>query len=508
MYDASKETDKDVLREQNRYLQEKILFLEKQVQQKLLEKKKDEELCEKLAEELFLIKKRIFDSKQEKKANKARNQKKRKKGKLPHNQSKYQNLDEVEIDLEQKVALHKLDDLVCSKCGSDQIFEMNDCFEESSEFEVVERRYILKRHKRQKYSCKACHSIITAPGGVKLTPGGEFSIQIATQITSDKFEDHLPLERQRKQMKRAGVNVEVKTLFGLTEHLYNRLFSLNEMIRQDVLGEKWLHIDESPIDFYNPKKAKGYIWSMSNPRGAYYQFEPSRSGKIAKEMMRGFSGGAVVTDGFKGYDFLDQEKNIKHAFCWAHVRRKFFEAMNFDKKAETIVDLIDELYEVEHEADTLDDLKDLRQKKSHQIVKKIDDWIDEMDGHYLDSSSMGKAINYYIDRKKGLHYFLHDHLVPIDNNMAERRQRCPVMGRKNYLHFKSINGADIGAFFYSVIESCKSNGLNARAYINEMAHRSANNEELESPYQYSKRLTEEINARLSKELAGLKESVE
>ena len=79
------------------------------------------------------------------------------------------------------------------------------------------------------------------------------------------------------------------------------------------------------------------------------------------------------------------------------------------------------------------------------------------------------------------------------------------MGRKNFVHFKSINGADIGAFFYSVIESCKSNGLNARAFINEMAHRSAKGEALESPYQYSKRLTEKISSQLSEKLAGLTE---
>ena len=87
--------------------------------------------------------------------------------------------------------------------------------------------------------------------------------------------------------------------------------------------------------------------------------------------------------------------------------------------------------------------------------------------------------------------------------MAERMQRCPVMGRKNFLHFKSINGADVGTFFYSVIESCKLNGLNAKAYINLMAHRSANEEKLESPYQYNKKLTEEVSARLAKELSQL-----
>jgi len=116
---------------------------------------------------------------------------------------------------------------------------------------------------------------------------------------------------------------------------------------------------------------------------------------------------------------------------------------------------------------------------------------------------MGKAINYYENRKKGLHLFLYDETVPIDNNMAERKQRCPVMGRKNFNCFKSINGADVGTFFYSVIESCKSNGLNPRSYINEMAHRSANREELESPYHYANKINETLKIQISKDLSAL-----
>lgn len=504
MYDASKETDKDFLREALKMAQEKILFLAKENFQLKNKKIKDAEICQKLAEEFFLLRKRIFDSKQEKKANKARNKKKKKKTKLPHNQNKNAVHDNDEVELDEEKVTYKLESNICPKCHSNKIYEMNNCFEESSEFEVVERRYLLKRHQRQKYSCKGCQSIVTAPGGVKLTPGAEFSIQIATQVACDKFEDHLPLERQRKQMKRAGVNVEVKTLYGLTEHLYHRLFQIESLILEDVLSEKWVHIDESPIDFYNPKKAKGHIWSLSNPRGAYYRFEPTRSGAVAKELLKDYQSGVVVTDGYNGYDFLDRKNNITHAYCWAHVRRKFFEAMNFDKSSEEIVDLIDELYDVEHEAESIDDLYELRSVKSYRIVQKIDKWMELIEGHYLKSTSLGKAISYYQKRKEGLHYFLMNKYVPIDNNMAERRQRCPVMGRKNFLNFRSINGADVGAFFYSVVESCKSNGINARAYINEMAHRSANREDLESPYKYSERLTLKISEEIEKELEETK----
>lgn len=511
MFDFDKENNKEFLREAGKLLQEKLLIAEKIVILFESKNKKDEEILQKLSEELKNLRKRVFASQQERKANTPKS-KKRKKGNLPHNKSNNQKIEDLEIDLTEEVTNHTIDDDTCPKCGGDKFFEMKNCMEESSEIEVIERKYIIKRHKRQKYSCKCCNNIITAPGGVKLTPGGEYSIQMATQIACDKFEDHLPLERQRKQMYRAGINVEAKTLYGLTEHLYNRLFDLNELIRQDVLSEQWVHIDESPINFYNPKKSKGYVWSMSNPRGAYYQFEPTRSGAVAKEMIKGYENGCIVSDGFSGYDFLDKGKdkdgidlyeNIKHAFCWAHVRRKFFEAAAHDKRAEEVIDLIDKLYEVEHMADEVCHLKDLRLDNSINIIKELDFWTKEMDGHYLETSSMGKAINYYLNRKEGLHLFLYDETVPIDNNMAERKQRCPVMGRKNFLHFKSINGADVGTFFYSVIESCKSNGLDPRSYINMMAHRSAKGEKLESPYRYAEKLNNEISSRLSKELAEI-----
>ncbi len=505
MINFDKENDKEFMREALKLMQKKLLVKELEVLELRKLKEKDEEILKKLAEELKNLRQRVFDSKQERKENKPKNQKKIKKGNLPHNKSQNENIDDHEIELKEEIIEHKVEESSCPSCGGDKFFPMNNCFEESNEFEVIERQYIIKRHKRQKYSCKCCNNIITAKGGVKLTSGGEYSIQLATQVACDKFEDHLPLERQRKQMKRAGINVDVKTLYGQTEHLYNLLFPLSELIRQDVLSERWVHIDESPIDFYNPNKTKGYIWSMSNPRGAYYQFEATRSGSVAQEMIKGYEKGCVVSDGYSGYNFLDGEghDHISHAFCWAHVRRKFFEAMAHDESAELMVDFIDNLYEVEHMADEVHQLKEIRLDNSVSIVNEIDKWIESMDGKFLNSSSMGKAINYYLNRKSGLHLFLYDETVPIDNNMAERKQRCPVMGRKNFNSFKSINGADVGTFFYSVIESCKSNGLNPRSFINEMAHRSAKNEELESPYQYAKRLNELISAQISKELSAL-----
>ena len=513
MYDVSKETDKDFLRAALKKVQEQNILMAKELALRDKQKIKDEELCKKLAEELFLLRKSIYDSKAERREKsrelareRREREKKRKKKNLPHNQSENEPPEEDcdKMSLDEEIEKHTLEDEgKCPKCGEEDGFSPMNSSEESGEIEVVERRYIFKRHQRQKYHCKCCKSIVTAPGGAKLTPGGEFSIQIATQVAGDKFQDHIPLNRQQSQMAREGLKVGTRTLFGLTEHLYNLLFGLNELIRQDVLGGHWVHIDESPMPFYNSAKSRGYIWSMSNNRSAYYQFEPNRRGEVAEEMLKGYCRGVVVTDGFSGYNFLDKLDEVKHAFCWSHVLRKFVDSLNFSDSAKEVVGWIDNLYDIEHEAQGLDDLLVLREEKSSPLVKKIDEWIVSMEGHYLESTTLGKAINYYIARHLGLHYFLTDKNVPIDNNMAERRQRCPVMGRKNFLHFKSINGADVGAFFYSVIESCKTNGLPGREYINEMAHRAINKIPLESPYQYSERLSLEIGLKLKEELETL-----
>ena len=185
MYDVSKENDKDVLRAWAKHLQEELLFSKKENIQLRKQRIEDEELCKKLAEELLLMKKRIFDSKQEKKANRARNQKKkRRKGKIPHNQSENKKIEEHELDLDEEIVDYKLEnENKCPNCGEENcLYPMNNCAEESTEMEVIERRYILKRHKRQKYSCKGCNNIITAPGGVKLATGGEFPFKLLPKL--------------------------------------------------------------------------------------------------------------------------------------------------------------------------------------------------------------------------------------------------------------------------------------------------------------------------------------
>ena len=187
MYDASKETDKDFLRAALKRVQEQNILMAKKIA--LLEKQqiKDEEICKKLSEELFLLRKSIYGSKKEERE-KARErarlrrerEKKRKHENRPHNRSENDPPPEPDekspdLSLEEETEEHVLDDEnKCPKCGGEEGFARINSHEESGEIEVVERRYIFKRHRRQKYHCKCCKSIVTAPGGRNRFREGSF----------------------------------------------------------------------------------------------------------------------------------------------------------------------------------------------------------------------------------------------------------------------------------------------------------------------------------------------
>jgi transposase len=368
---------------------------------------------------------------------------------------------------------------------------MKNCYEETSEIHVIPQRFVVRLNRSYKYSCTNCSNITTAKVPLKLRPGAEHTMEMAVETIIAKFEDHMPLERQRKQMHREGLNISVKTLYGLTQHVYDLLSKdLIFLIRKDIFSNRWVHIDESPMPFYNPKKSSGYVFSISNKNASLFIFEPNRNQQIIAEILQGYQG-VVVTDGLNIYNNIDKVPGIVHALCWAHVRRKFIEALQFNPMAQEMIDMIGQLYEVERNAKTMNELESLRAERSKKILYQINDWIYQVDGGYLENSAFGKAMKYYKLRKDKLSLFITNKNVPIDNNQAERQQRCPVMGRKNFLHFKSITGADTGTFFYSVVESCKVNKLNPREYLLEMGRLKLQNKTLLSPYEYAKNLRQE-----------------
>ncbi|HYX38294.1 MAG TPA: IS66 family transposase, partial [Oligoflexus sp.] len=282
------------------------------------------------------------------------------------------------------------------------------------------------------------------------------------------------------------------------EHLMKLLEEIPAIIRSEIHAGRHIHIDESPMDILNPK-TKGYVWSISNQMGAYYQYETTRSGRVAREMLSGYTG-VIMADAYSGYEFLEKEAQVTLALCLSHVRRNFYDARESYPKAEEMLDLIEELYRLEHTAADFVQLRKVRLEESKPIVERMQQWMLGQSGRYLVNSTIGKAISYATDNWDRLIRFLDNPDIPIDNNAGGRSQRRPVMGRNNFLGFRTINGADTAMFFYTIIASCKLIGISPKGYMATMAMRALKGEKLISPYKFGLEIEASIKERLALEM--------
>jgi len=368
--------------------------------------------------------------------------------------------------------------------------KVENFYDESSEITLIERKYIKLRHRRQKYKLERGFGdkevIITAPGPEKLVPGAGYSIDFATAVASDKYINHIPLERQCRQMESLGLKgVTPKTLYNLVSFLAVHLEGVAEQIRKEIFAavdaSTCVHADETPWPINNSKEDNGYMWNISNRAGSYYRFESTRSGDVAKEILKDYKG-PVLTDGYRGYNKLKSLDGVTLGHCWAHVRRKFIEIEpNYPDECKEILDLIDKLFVIERQAKSFEELKVLRKNHSKPLIEEIAMWLISRERTSRKESGLKKAIDYTLKLWPGLKLFLDDIRVPLTNNDVERALRHAVMGRKNFYGSRTINGADVAATLYTIIESCKRVELNPAEYMKMAVHMIARGEDPITP---------------------------
>jgi transposase len=394
-------------------------------------------------------------------------------------------------DLPIEVLSHTLpeEDRKCSICGK-VLIEMGDQAEESEEITIVRAEYKIVKHRRQKYRCQCNEQVLTAPGPVKLIPGGRYSIDFAEQVAEAKYLDHLPLERQARAMGRAGLDVDSQTLWDQIQALAKHLEPTYEALCMKVLESDVVFADETFWRNHEGKDtSRWWTWCVASDEIAAYRMLSSRSKKAAGTMLEGFEG-VTMTDGYGAYQALERAgPNLHLAHCWAHVRRKFLEAEDaYPELSEHAVKQIGKLFKIEKEVPQLrpgadGDERDgimklrgrLRQEKSKPIVNDLLEWALEHRGRVLPKSKMGKAIDYMLKLWVGLTRFLEDTRIPLDNNTAERALRGVVVGRKNHYGSRSKRGTEVAALFYTLFETAKLSRVDPRAYVTRAATRAIQN---------------------------------
>ena len=208
------------------------------------------------------------------------------------------------------------------------------------------------------------------------------------------------------------------------------------------------------------------VWALSAPDAVVYQLHPSRSADAAEQLFQDFSG-IVMCDGYSAYQALAKRRHdFKLAHCWAHARRKFVEIEeSFPKQAEQALELIRDLYRIEHglQDKTPDERLSIRQQRAGPVVQQIHRWA--LEQRALPQSPLGKAIAYLGKHWDGLRVFLSDPDVPLDNNQTERAMRSVVLGRKNHFGSRSERGTKVAAMMYSLVETAKINRVDPELYL-------------------------------------------
>jgi transposase len=375
---------------------------------------------------------------------------------------------------------HELGERQCPTCAG-VLEPMTGQTEDADEVSLVERQYVVVRHRRQKYRCRCNAAVVTAPGPRKLVAGGRYSLEFAVDVAVAKYADHMPLERQVKVMARHGLVVDSQTLWDQTDLLAHHLVPTYQALQARALAAEVAHADETWWRMMDRKSlSKWWAWCMATDDSVVYRILPSRSAKAAAQLLAGYSG-VIVADGYGAYDALTRAgPGITLAHCWAHVRRKFVDIEKFyPVEAKHALDLIGRLYALEHtlpswtnkasaaRASALSVRAHIRAEGARPVIDELRDWAYAQKG--TRESGLRKAIEYMLGLWPGLTRFVDDPRIPLDNNPVERALRGSVVGRKNHYGSRSQRGTEVAALFYSLLETASLCGEDESAYLRRAA---------------------------------------
>lgn len=367
---------------------------------------------------------------------------------------------------------------------------MKGQFEESELVQVSPSKFFLEKVKRQKYSSKDSTNprIVTAPGPLKLKEGSRYSIEFAVEAGINKYQHHMPLERQVGMLESHGLCVESQTLFSQVDTVHWYLKSNVVSVFQNELKNHQVHLgDETPWGNLEKNGNKRFtLWAVRNPKCTLFEIYDSRSQKVAENFLKDIEG-VLVTDGCSVYKVLASPK-LTLANDWYHVRRKFINAeKNFPTESKFFIKKIRFLSRIEDKIKSKPPNERLRvrQKKSKLLVDAIKAGLDELH-KILPESSLGKAISYTQKLWSGLTVFLGNPDVPFHTNDIEREIRGPVVGRKNHYGSHSLKSAEIASTWYSIIATCKMHGVDPRAYIIDTLRRILTKQKILMPWQWGK----------------------
>ncbi|EIZ77378.1 transposase [Novosphingobium sp. Rr 2-17] len=382
--------------------------------------------------------------------------------------------------IEQIVDIEDVDSFRACPCCGGALHQIGE--DVAERLDVVPTTFRVLVTRRPRYGCRSCEgAVVQAPAPARIVEGGIPTEALIAQVLVSKYADHLPLYRQAQIYARQGVQLDRSTLADWVGRAAWYLRPLRDHILEQLRRSERLFADETTAPVLDPGRGRtktGQLWAYArddrpwggqSPPMVAYIYAPDRKGERAEAHLDDFAGIRQV-DGYGGYTALAKRRQgIQLAFCWAHVRRKFYELADKSPVATEVLRRIALLYGIEGEVRGLpaEQRRDARNDHSRVHVDDLRRYLEAKNRQVSAKSKLGEAIRYALTRWDGLARFLDDGRIDLDSNAVERSIRPLALNRKNALFAGSDEGGDNWAVIATLIENCKLSGINPHTWLAE-----------------------------------------
>jgi len=366
----------------------------------------------------------------------------------------------------------------CPSCRN----ELHRIGEDVSErLDIVPAQFRVLVIRRPKYGCRGCEEVVVqAAAPARLIEGGLPTDATVAHVLVAKYADHLPLYRQAQIYARQGINLDRSTLADWVGRAAFLLRPVHDRLLAALKSSAKLFANETTAPVLDPGRGRtktGQLWAYArddrpwggtDPPAVAYVYAPDRKAERPIAHLAGFKG-ILQVDGYGGYRTLAERGHVEVAFCWAHVRRRFYEltAAGPAPIASEALEHIARLYAIEStiRGRGAEERRAVRQEKSKPLVDDLETWLRAKLDLISQKTKLAEAIRYALSRWAGLTRFLDDGRIEIDSNVVERSIRPIGLNRKNALFAGSDGGGEHWAIVAALVEACKLNAVDPQRYL-------------------------------------------
>jgi transposase len=373
----------------------------------------------------------------------------------------------------------------CPVCGVERTCIGHDVTEV---IELEPARVVVRVDRREKLACRPCDGeLARAPVGDKVVSGGRLGSTLVAVLVVDKYDDGLPLHRQKRRFERMGVDLAVSTLADQVTWATDLMRPLWRMAIEQVLAAMVMHLDATGLPVLDRDatggKRLGSLWGyVGDENVAAYLYASTgkksgqRPGELGPEEMLARRTGYTVADASNLFDSSFERTDLIECGCNMHGRRYWTKALDAgDTRAALPIAAYKKLYEIEAKIRGLapDDKLSVRQEESKPVFDEIVSWAEAYKPHEPPASALGAAIRYMTRHKLALGRFLEDGVIPIDNGIVERLHVRAALTRKNFLFAGSDTGGERAAIAYTILGCCRLADVNPVEYLADILPRLA-----------------------------------